>query len=173
MITENNNEAFDWGILGDIEEGRRTLGPDVPVIIYRLFEYTLKDVLVKKYGEEEAVELYRVAGLQAGKAFANEMLDLSADFDFFVSDLSRKLKDLKIGIMNIEQANLDDMTFTLTVSEDLECSGLPVLGESVCEYDEGFIAGILEVYTGKKFNVKEVDCWATGDRTCRFDIKAK
>lgn len=59
----------------------------------------------------------------------------------------------------------------LTVSEDLDCSGLPVFGETVCDYDEGFIAGIFEEYAGKKITAKEVDCWATGDRTCRFEVK--
>ena len=45
---------------------------------------------------------------------------------------------------------------------------LPVTNETVCNYDEGFIAGILEAYTGKKYDVREVDCWASGDRVCRF-----
>lgn len=56
----------------------------------------------------------------------------------------------------------------LTVAEDLDCSGLPITNESVCYYDEGFIAGVLEAYTGKKYNVREIDCWANGDRVCRF-----
>ena len=56
----------------------------------------------------------------------------------------------------------------LTVAEDADCSGLPVLGETVCNYDEGFIAGILSMYSGKPYTAVEVDCWATGDRVCRF-----
>jgi predicted hydrocarbon binding protein len=56
----------------------------------------------------------------------------------------------------------------VTVSEDLDCSGLPLLDHEICVYDEGFLAGILERYTGQHFRVKEVDCWCTGDRTCRF-----
>jgi hypothetical protein len=78
---------------------------------------------------------------------------------------------LKVGILRIEAADLDNLNFVLTVSEDLDCSGLPIFGESVCNYDEGFIAGIFEQYTGKKFLAREVDCWATGDRTCRFEVK--
>lgn len=50
-------------------------------------------------------------------------------------------------------------------------TGLPVKGKTVCEYDEGFIAGILHAYTGKEFSAIEIDCWATGDRTCRFNVK--
>ena len=56
----------------------------------------------------------------------------------------------------------------LTVSEDADCSGLPLLGETVCNYDEGFIGGILSAYTGKEYTATEIDCWATGDRVCRF-----
>ena len=53
----------------------------------------------------------------------------------------------------------------------MDCSGLPLSEETICDYDEGFIAGVLKAYTGKDFFVKEVDCWATGDRVCRFAVK--
>ncbi|MGL4282715.1 MAG: V4R domain-containing protein [Eubacterium aggregans] len=58
--------------------------------------------------------------------------------------------------------------FTLTVAEDLDCSGLPPTDEVVCNYDEGFIAGIMTVYTGRTYKVHEIDCWASGARVCRF-----
>jgi predicted hydrocarbon binding protein len=95
------------------------------------------------------------------------------DFKDFVTDLQEKLKDYLIGILRIEKADMDSLAFTLTVAEDLDCSGLPVSDETVCEYDEGFIAGILNTYTGKEFIVKEVDCWASGERVCRFSATAK
>lgn len=43
-----------------------------------------------------------------------------------------------------------------------------MLGETVCNYDEGFVAGILSLYSDKPYRAVEVDCWATGDRVCRF-----
>lgn len=159
---------FRWENLGDLEAGRSNLGTDMPVIVYRLFQYTFKDVLVRELGEEKACELFRGAGHVAGRAFAQNMLDLSVDFDFFIAQLQKTLKDMKVGILRIERADLDAMRFTLTVSEDLDCSGLPITDETVCDYDEGFIGGILEAYSGRPFDVKEVDCWASGDRTCRF-----
>lgn len=39
-----------------------------------------------------------------------------------------------------------------------------MFGETVCNYDEGFIAGILSFYTGKPYQAIEVGCWATGGR---------
>jgi hypothetical protein len=81
------------------------------------------------------------------------------------------LSKLKIGILRVEKADLEKLNFTLTVAEDLDCSGLPVCEETICTYDEGFISGLLSEYTGRAFDVKEVDCWCSGDRVCRFDVK--
>lgn len=171
MKNQETESTFKWENLGDIDAGRKTLGTEMPIIVYRLFQYTLKDVLAREYGEERSCDLLRAAGHLAGISLANNLLDLSGDFDFFVSNLSNQLRELKIGILNIERADMDSLTFTLTVSEDLDCSGLPVSGTTVCDYDEGFISGILEAYTGKPFKTREVDCWATGDRTCRFSVQ--
>lgn len=173
MSQRNKPYKFTWEGLGNIDEGRKSLGPDMPVLIYRLFQYTLKDVLVREYDEETAARLFRAAGYLAGTELSENMLDLSGDFDFFIANLTNKLKELKIGILRIEKVDPISLSFTLTVSEDLDCSGLPVSGESVCDYDEGFIAGILEVYTGRPFHVKEIDCWSTGDRTCRFAAEGR
>ena len=41
----------------------------------------------------------------------------------------------------------------------------------MCNYDEGFIAGILSTYTKLPYEAIEVDCWAKGDRVCRFEAE--
>ena len=97
------------------------------------------------------------------------MLNLSLDFDNFIASLQKTLQELKIGILRMEAFDPDTGNIVLTVGQDLDCSGLPVTNENVCNYDEGFISGILESYTGKKYEVREVDCWANGDRVCRFN----
>ena len=71
-------------------------------------------------------------------------------------------------LKNIFWRTIEKMNFTLTVAEDLDCSGLPVSDETICTYDEGFLSGLLSEYTGGHFDVKEVDCWCSGDRVCRF-----
>ena len=73
----------------------------------------------------------------------------------------------------MERFDPDTGDAVLTVAEDLDCSGLPIMGETVCNYDEGFLAGILKVYTHKDYVVTEIDCWATGSRVCRFEAKVK
>jgi predicted hydrocarbon binding protein len=164
--THNN---FSWENLGDIKEGRGDLGEEMPVLVYRLMQYTMLDVLTKAYGAEKANEYFRDAGFLAGSEFARNTLNLDVNFDTFLENLKDSLATLKIGILRMEAFDAETGNIVLTVAQDLDCSGLPVTNENVCNYDEGFIAGILETYTGKKYVVREVDCWANGDRVCRFN----
>ncbi len=164
---------FSWDTIGDIVNGRKNLGDDMPVYIYRLFQFTVKDTLIKKFGNETTIEIFRASGQLAGKHFANKMLDLSLKFDEFVSQLQKELELSKIGILRIEEFNFDTGKATLTIGEDLDCSALPITGETVCNYDEGFLAGILQEYTKKDYIVTEIDCWATGSRVCRFEAEIK
>ena len=163
------HSEFGWDSIGDIKEGRGDLGEEMPVLVYRLMQYTMLDVLSKEYGSEKANDYFRKAGLLAGKEFAKHTLDLTADFNTFIANLQKALAELKIGILRMEAFDPDSGSIVLTVGQDLDCSGLPITNENVCNYDEGFIAGILEVYTGKTYEVREVDCWANGDRVCRFN----
>ena len=112
--------------------------------------------------------MFREAGKLAGAEFAAHLLTRPDDLGDFVAELQRVLREMGVGILRVEKADPEKGEFVVTVSEDLDCSGLPESGESVCVYDEGFIAALLESYTGRRFVVREVDCWCTGDRTCRF-----
>jgi predicted hydrocarbon binding protein len=162
------HSTFSWDGLGDIKNGRGSLGEDVPVLVYRLMQYTMLNILSREFGEEKANDFFRAAGFLAGSEFARNVLDLSGEFSSFIANLSKALADLKVGILRMESFDADSGEMTMTISEDLDCSGLPVTNENVCSYDEGFISGILETYSGKKYDVREVDCWSNGDRMCRF-----
>ena len=166
----NSKYNFKWKDLGDLALGRPNLGPNTKVLVYRLMQYTMRDVLEKQVGPEKANEIFAQAGFKAGLEFCKNVLDCSLDFDGFIADLTTKLEELEIGLLRVEKADLSAMSFILAVAEDLDCSGLPYSGVAFCDYDEGFIAGIMHQYTKKDFDVKEVDCWGTGERTCRFTV---
>jgi len=163
------HNVFKWENLGDIKHGRGELGEDMPVLVYRLMQFTMLDVLTKDLGSEKANHYMREAGRLAGMEFARHNMDLDVPFERFVANLQHAMEDLKIGILRIESATENSKEIVLTVSQDLDCSGLPITNETVCNYDEGFFAGILELYTDKPYTVREVDCWANGDRVCRFE----
>ena len=42
---------FSWNMIGNIADGREHLGGEMPVMMYRLLEYTIKTRLSHRYGE--------------------------------------------------------------------------------------------------------------------------
>ncbi len=171
LLEDPASNRFSWEQLGDVCVGRPNLGTDVPVLIYRLLHYAMKDVLTSRFGPEAAEGVIYQSGKLAGEHFCDHVLDKTLEFDKFLAQIQKSLKDLRIGLFRVEQADMARWELTVSVAEDLDCAGLPIDGKTVCTFDEGFLAGIFLRYTGKEFSVKEVDCWCTGDRVCRFEIK--
>lgn len=162
------HHSFSWNNLGDIKTGRGALGESMPVLAYRMLEFSMNAILYTEYGPQRANTLFRKAGHLAGMEFAENALDLELPPDAFIEHLSKKLLELKIGRLVVEEFEPDSGDITITVADDLDCSGLTPTNEVVCNYDEGFLAGVLEVYTGHHYLVREIDCWASGDTLCRF-----
>jgi uncharacterized protein len=172
MFKEVGKDAkFEWTMLGDVGQGRPNLGPKTDVAVYRLMQFTLRNELIKEFGVAATDHVFYEAGKTAGVHFFQKLITKKDTFHEFVEDLQELLKNMGVGILRIEKSDLENLTFTITVAEDLDCSGLPVCDEEICTYDEGFIAGLLSAYTHREFTVKEVDCWCSGDRVCRFDVK--
>lgn len=163
---------FFWGLLGDLDRGRPNMGPYARVEVYRLMQFTFRDVLENKFGTEMADEIFFEAGKLAGLAFYEQYLAKATNFNELARLLQESFEALKIGVVRIESVSEDPLEVTLAVAEDLDCSGLPEVEYEICKYDEGFISGVLGAAYKKEFSVKEIDCWCTGDRTCRFLAKA-
>ncbi len=171
MNEQSRKYKFFWELLGDIDQGRPNLGKQTRIEVYRLMQFCFRDIMEQHLGTEKTDQIFYEAGQLAGTEFYKNILGPIRDFDQLVRQLQISLKEMGIGIFRIEESDLQKGIFTITVSEDLDCSGLPEMDFEICTYDEGFIAGILQSFVGKRFEVKEVDCWCTGDRTCRFAAK--
>ncbi len=170
---ERDQSQFAWSMLGDLKEGRPNLGPMTHVAVYRLMQYTLRDILIRDFGVEKADRAFFEAGKKAGQEYYKNVLTQKKDMNDFFVDIQRTMKELNIGIFRVESSDLERGSFVLTVDEDLDCSGIPLCSEEICTYDEGFITGLLLAYSGKDYLVKEVDCWGSGARTCRFTVVPK
>ena len=170
---EREESAFEWTMLGQINIGRPNLGFKTDVAVYRLMQFTLRDILIRDLGVEKTDSIFFEAGKKAGQEYCHNILTEKKDLDGLFADLQRTMKELGIGIFRVESADYEKGSFVVTVAEDLDCSGIPVCSEEICTYDEGFIAGLLLAYSGKDFNVKEVDCWGSGGRVCRFTVDPK
>lgn len=167
----NRKYHFSWELLGDIDLGRPHLGPLLRLELYRLMQFTFRDVLEQHYGSEMTDQIFREAGWLAGKAFYDHQIAPVESLNELVRKTQESLRTMQMGILRVEEANLETGQFVLTVEEDLDCSGLPELDFETCKYDEGFLAALLESFTGNRYDVREVECWCTGGRSCRFAAK--
>jgi uncharacterized protein len=171
VFTEERDEPlFEWTMLGNLDKGRPNLGRSTDVSVYRLMQFTLRDALIKELGVGTTDHLFFQAGRSAGIHFYENLITRRDSFSDFIAELQDVLKDLGVGILRVEQDDLENLRFTIAVAEDLDCSGLPVCDETICTYDEGFLAGLFFAHTGKEFEVTEVDCWCSGGRVCRFQL---
>ena len=159
---------ISWDTIGNIAEGRKHLGEEMSVMVYRLYEYTIKAELSHRYGEKAAKILFCNAGKSVGKAYASHLINQDLPFKEFFKTLQELLRVHKISILKVE--TLDDRTEDeiLTREEDVDCSRRSFTGETHCKYDKGFLSGILSAYKGKEYVVAKIDCWAGGSYVCRF-----
>ena len=169
----NQPSAFQWSQLGDIEIGRPNMGTQTHVNVYRLLQHSLRHVLERQYGQAASNDLFFKAGKISGQEFCHHNMNGDLPFFDFIPHLQAKLRDLGIGILRIEHSNPQNFHITLTLEEDLDCSGTPVTGQTLCHYDEGFLAGIFECYSGHEMEARELECWGTGSQTCLLEILKK
>ena len=159
---ERDQSQFDWSMLGDFKEGRPNLGPMTHVAVYRLMQFTLRDILIRDFGVEKADRAFFEAGKKAGQEYDKHILTDKEDLNLFFADIQRTMKELAIGIFRVESADPERGSFVVTVDEDLDCSGIPVCSEQICTYDEGFIAGLLLAYSGKDYLSRKLTAGARG-----------
>lgn len=162
---------FNWELLGDVKDGRPNLGSTVEIEAYRLMHFTMRDVLEKTLGTKQTDKIFFEAGQLAGAEFYKHYIVPVDSTSDFIRKTQEVLKSKKIGILRIEEALFEKGKVMLTIDEDMECSGLPELDYETCVYDEGFISGIFTSFTKENWSAEEIDCWTTGARTCRFEVK--
>lgn len=60
------NPLFTWDFIGDVKTGRPNLGESLPVDVYRLMQFTLRDTMIQYVGVEVANQVFFNAGKAAG-----------------------------------------------------------------------------------------------------------
>lgn len=133
---------------------RDLTGRQVDLVYYRIIRLI---ALRESLGSRLSANLLYQAGYRVGKQFDSASLQ----------DLCKALDDFLLGRIKIVEQK--ENFLVLEEDECATCSGLPNIGEAVCDFEAGFIAGCLETITGKTVVVKETKCWGLGDTVCRFE----
>jgi uncharacterized protein len=86
---------------GDIELGRPNLGNTTSVAIYRLMQYTLRDLVIKHTDPKIAARIFNDAGYNSGKAVYQNLIKEASDVDDLISKLQDILKKWRNVILKI------------------------------------------------------------------------
>lgn len=144
--------------LANLTPRRPTMGPDVPVVVWRLLRLvSLHNVL----GNETAALAY-LMGKRLGTVLGVKSIE----------ELHEQLTRLKIGKLDFS-VNTPDVVH-LAVAECLTCDGItPPIGRAICQLETGIIAGALEtIYPGRKATGEETKCiGGLGDDVCLFECR--
>ncbi len=156
-------------INGDPMIGRPTLSEGAPVLWYRsLVHIGMRNYLRKTIGEEIDIYLYK-AGKEAGKyMFEIGLIEKKENIDEQIDELQKKLKDFKVGILEVLESTEDCMK--IRIDECISCAGVANIGEVVCFWEGGVIAGLFTGLMGKKAEAVEYNCWGKGNETCEFEV---
>ena len=106
-------------------------------------------------------------GTKLGKKL--EPLFKSTEYNDIFYELASFWK--KNGFGHIDELEITQKATTFNVYDCFECSHMPNIGRTVCKLDEGFLTTVLETKFNNKFEVKEIECYASGFDHCRFEIK--
>lgn len=138
------------------EYDRPSLGGSVPIPLYRVVRLlALREVV----GSKISAAILNVCG----RSVARKMRIRN------VQELVCALENLSVGkLTSLKQT---DDSVVLAATECATCSGLPNIGEAVCHFETGFIAGGLENVLGKSVGAVETQCWGLGDTICRWEAE--
>ncbi|EKD27614.1 MAG: hypothetical protein ACD_79C00654G0003 [uncultured bacterium] len=149
---------------------RMTLGNTTSLEIFRIMKTSLQNLISVVLGSEQgALAVYnsgRAVGGEMYEAFFKEI----KEFDELIEQFSKLVKDLKIGIVSVIKADFEKGFFEIRVDECVSCSGTSNTGKSICDFEGGIIAGVLQAYLGKRVEAKETHCWGLGDNFCGFEV---
>lgn len=144
--------------LANLMPRRPTIGPDVPVVLWRLIRLvSLHDIL-----RDEAPAVAYLMGKRLGA-----MLGVKT-----IEELHEQLTRLKIGKLDFA-VNTPDVVH-LAISECVTCDGItPPIGRAICQLEAGIVAGALEtIYPGRKTIGEETKCiGGLGDDVCLVECR--
>lgn len=134
---------------------RPQLGDRAGVALYRLLRLVaLEDII----GRGAGATAY-VAGKKLGQNLGITKLE-----DFLALCTSISLGVVKVPVMTSTRIYVD-------VYECVTCSGMATVGRTLCQFEAGLVAGVVQAITGKQTKAKEMTCiGGLGHDSCGVEV---
>ncbi|MBU0597087.1 hypothetical protein KKA94_02910 [Patescibacteria group bacterium] len=173
-MIENKDHALNLlGNVDDINIGRPTLRGNELVINFRILRLIgLKWNLASLLGEKAGDGIVYSIGVKLGRSLVSGNVIKGKDSKEFITNFAALIMNMKIGVSSIVEWK-KDFPNIVKVDECVSCGGMSNIGEMLCHYEGGIIAGTFSEYFKGLIVANEVLCWGHGDETCQFELHAK
>lgn len=169
----NTAMAKGLELIGNPAEGRKVLGEMVPVQLFRALRLVgVMEGMKEIAGRGANAIIYRGGrnlGLYIGKSISDQ-LATPGDLNSYLTGVVNTCHNLGIGLLSTVGGSFESGKVYLQVDECVSCAGIPDVGEPVCHFEGGMIAGIVENFTNTQVRSKEIKCWGKGDEACVFEV---
>jgi hypothetical protein len=133
---------------------RPELGEEVPLILFRVLRIIgMRSIL----GESSGSTLYMMGKYVGSIIGARD-----------IAEFKNKIKELKIGIPEVEVVDEDHIVVKLY--ECITCAGFGNTGEMFCDMESGIVAGLMEKVYSKKAKSTQTKSWSMGYNYCEFEV---
>jgi len=174
------NKLVPGGIMENIKEGysilesiskvkREKLGDEIPILIFRVFRHYSQIYAEDLLGKNGSSLLFLNAGRELGKEIGKVLYD--ENLENYITKVKEFTEKEKIGVLKVVESGDDKLVFQL--DECITCSGMDSIGQRICFFETGFVAGLVEQYLGKRVVAKETKCNANGEGTCEVTVYLK
>jgi len=134
------------------------LSPEDPTYVrtFRMISYGML-----KYSPSMRTLILRGAGYNLARKLVETNEIKSID------DLPRVFLKQKLGLVDIIEESFNRMKVNLY--ECISCYNIKPVGRTLCDFEAGFIQGVMEALIGKNIT-REVYCWGLGNHFCGFEV---
>ena len=146
---------------------RPELGDTIPLAVFRIFRQFSAQYSAEILGESGVKTTFTYAGRMLGHDVGKQLY--SSDLGSYLSSVQGFVYDAKIGVLDLVDSDSDQMVFQL--GECVTCAGMPDMGMSICHFEVGLVAGIVETFVKKDVGAFESKCNVNGDDCCEVTIQ--
>lgn len=154
------------GLIQEVSNSNRpVLGNDIPLLVFRVFRHFSAGYMEEVLGRGAGV-VFQNAGRELGRE-AGKML-YKENATEYLTDVVQFVRDSKIGIL--KPVEFTDGRLIVDLDECITCAGMTPIGKRICQFEVGFVAGIVETLTKQRPKAHESLCNMNSERCCQVTV---
>ncbi len=145
---------------------RPVLGDAIPLVVFRAFRHFSSDYVHELLGRSSAMVFQnggRELGMEVGQSVMRE------DLGEYLGAVTDWVRDAKIGLLRLVESDNDKLV--LALDECITCAGMENIGQRICHFEVGLVAGVVEAFAHRRVRAYETKCNANGEDTCEVTVE--